>query len=318
MDKPKTTPKDFFLYFAGFVTLYVSAISLINLLFSIINKTFPDNLTSGYYYDYYSTGMRLAIASLIIVFPIYLFIASYLNKYLSANSDKRDLAIRKWLTYLTLFVTGAAVITDLIVLVNTFLGGEITSRFILKVIAVALVSGAVFAYYIYDLKKSFAPDEPSRTKLLVTLASIVVLASLIGGFSILGSPMKARAQKFDEMRTSNLQSIQWQVINYWQQKGTLPENLELLQDPISGFYTPKDPETGESYVYKATSNLSFRLCANFGLTTDNAKDQKSNTSVRPMGYAMTDENWIHDAGETCFDRTVDPELYPVRKKNLID
>ena len=112
MDKLKTTPKDFFLYFASFVTLYVSAISLVNLLWNIVNKVFPDNLNDGYYYDYYSAGMRLSIASLIVVFPIYLFLASYLNKYLLATPEKRDLAVRKWLTYLTLFVTGAAVVSD--------------------------------------------------------------------------------------------------------------------------------------------------------------------------------------------------------------
>jgi hypothetical protein len=316
MDKPKTTPKDFFLYFAGFVTLYVSAISLVNLLFSIINKIFPDSLINGYY-DYYSTGMRISIASLIIVFPIYLFLASHLNKYLIANPERRDMAIRKWLTYLTLFVTGAAVIIDLIVLINTFLGGEITSRFVLKILAVALVASSVFAYYLYDLRKNFVPGEPSRTKLLVSLASIAVLASLIGGFALIGSPMTARAQKFDERRTNDLQSIQWQIINYWQQKGELPANLELLNDPISNFYTPNDPETGKSYGYKATSDLAFRLCANFNRESVTGNNQGNGDVFSPMGYAVTDENWVHGTGETCFDRTVDPDLYPVRKKGYI-
>ena len=120
--QPKTTAKDFFVYLAGFVTLYVSAISLISLLFMIINKAFPDALESGYYYsgDMYTSGMRMAIAALIIVFPIYLVIASYVNKYLRQNPDKKDLSVRKWLTYLALFVTGAAVIVDLVILVNTF------------------------------------------------------------------------------------------------------------------------------------------------------------------------------------------------------
>ncbi len=316
MDKPKTTPKDFFLYFAGFATLYVSAISLVNLLWNIVNKIFPDNLNDGYYYDYYSAGMRLSIASLIVVFPIYLFLASYLNKYLLATPEKRDLAVRKWLTYLTLFVTGAAVVSDFVVLVNTLLGGEITVRFILKTLAVAIVAGAVFAYYTYDLRKNFAFGQISRTKLLVTLACILVFGSLALGFALVGSPMAARAVKFDERRVGDLQSIQWQVISYWQQKGEVPINLNSLKNPISDSYMPTDPETGKAYKYKATSDLSFRFCADFSRASVGRQSDRTGAGPSPTGYGMADENWIHDAGETCFDRTIDPDLYPVRTKGI--
>ena len=34
--------------------------------------------------------------------------------------EKLSLGVRKWLIYLTLFIAGAAVIIDLIVLINTF------------------------------------------------------------------------------------------------------------------------------------------------------------------------------------------------------
>ncbi len=317
MDKPKTTPKDFFLYFAGFVTLYASAISLANLFFNIIDKVFPDNLNNGYYYDYYSTGMRLSIASLIIIFPLYLFLASYLNRYLLANPEKRDLAVRKWLTYLTLFVTGVAVVSDLVVLVNTFLGGEITMRFVLKVLAVFIVAGAVFAYYIYDLRKDFSPTQPNRTKILVALSCILVFGSLIGGFAVVGSPMQVRVMKFDERRVGDLQSIQWQIIGYWQQKGQIPENLDKLKDPISNSYMPTDPETDESYEYKATSDLSFQLCANFGLASVDGQNGLNGVKTVPMGYdGMMNENWTHEVGRTCFDRTVDPDIYPVRQKGV--
>ena len=40
--KPKTTPRDFFLNLGSMLTLYVVTISLLNLLFSIIEKLLPD------------------------------------------------------------------------------------------------------------------------------------------------------------------------------------------------------------------------------------------------------------------------------------
>ncbi|OHA18514.1 MAG: hypothetical protein A2836_00875 [Candidatus Taylorbacteria bacterium RIFCSPHIGHO2_01_FULL_45_63] len=314
--KPKTTPKDFFLHLGALVTLYISVTSLLTLLFEIINSTFPDNLT--YYVDPYSTGMRLAIASLIIIFPIYIFLSWLLAKDVKGNPEKRELGIRKWLTFFTLFVAGIAMMVDLVVLVNTFLNGEITTRFILKVVSVLVVAGAIFAYYIYDIRK----DWQTNTKGLKTfawIACLAVLISVIGGFIVMGSPATARKMRFDERRVSDLQSIQWQIVNYWQQKGELPKTLFDLEDSISGFTVPSDPEIGPGYNYSmSVGSLSFKLCANFSLESD---DKISRGGYKSIPYPVTNEfggaiseNWKHGTGETCFDRTIDPKLYPVRVK----
>lgn len=315
--QPKTTAKDFFLYLSSFAALYASAISLISLLFAIVNRAFPDSLSNYYFgYDPYSAGMRMAIATLIIIFPVYLFLASYLNRYLRVNPDRKDVPVRKWLTYLTIFITSITLITDLIVLVNTFLGGEITSRFSLKVLAVLLVAGSVLWYYLYDLKKSFAPEMPNRAKLLVSIASIAVLASLVGGFAIVGSPMNARSLRFDERRTSDLMSIQsYLIYSYWQQKAELPASLKDLEDPISSYIAPRDPETGAEYEYKRINDLSFELCATFDLeSAPNDRGMRATSAIYPV--MPENENWKHGAGRHCFERTIDPELYPPFEKPI--
>ncbi|HEU0081064.1 MAG TPA: DUF5671 domain-containing protein [Candidatus Paceibacterota bacterium] len=304
---PKTTAKDFFLYLFSFGALYVSAVSLISLLFAMINKALPDALNSYYYYggDPYTAGVRAAVASLLIVFPLYLVAASYIDRYVRANPEKKDLWVRKWLTYLTIFVTAVAVIVDLIVLVNTFLGGEITSRFVWKVLSVLVVSGAVFSYYWYDLRKSFAPDSPRRTGLIVALACVLVFGSLVAGFVVAGSPMRARALRFDERRQIDLGNIENQVVYYWQQKGMMPMALSDLSDPVSGFTVPVDPQTGKGYEYRLTQReASFQLCADFQLPSPAARDAS-------VGYAFS-KDWNHGAGPTCFDRTIDKDFYPVR------
>lgn len=312
MEKPKTTPKDFFLYLSAFATLYVSAISLIGLLFAIVNRVFPDTL-SGYYGDLYSGGMRFAIASLVVVFPIYLFLASYINRHLRAHPEKRELGVRKWLSYVTLFLTGAAVVTDLVVLLNYFLGGEITARFAFKVLSVLVVAGAVFWYHLYDLRKTFASDMPDRSRLIVSLACVLVFGSIIGGFALVGSPMKARDLRFDDRRVSDLTSVQWQIVNFWQQKGELPASLDGLNDAISGYAVPVDPQTGEAYSYQKTGDLSFRLCAEFALSSDESLSGRRESSIAyPSGFDSRNANWSHEAGEHCFDRTIDPDLYPPR------
>ncbi|MEK7142237.1 MAG: DUF5671 domain-containing protein, partial [Patescibacteria group bacterium] len=142
-NKIKTTPRDFFVFIGSMVALYASAVSLLNLLFEIINALFPDALS--YSYDSFSSGMRWSIATLVIVFPLYIFLSWFINKDLTANPLKRNIWVRRWFTYLTLFVAGVAIITDLIMLINTFLGGEITTRFAFKVLAVFVVAGLAFA-----------------------------------------------------------------------------------------------------------------------------------------------------------------------------
>ncbi|MNC98380.1 hypothetical protein D3C83_163200 [compost metagenome] len=61
--------------------------------------------------------------------------------------------MRRWLTYLTLFLAAAVLIGDMITLVYNALGGEITIRFALKVLVAAVISGAIFGFYLRDLRR---------------------------------------------------------------------------------------------------------------------------------------------------------------------
>ena len=54
---------------------------------------------------------------------------------------------------LTLFVAAVVLIVDMITLVNNVLGGELTLRFLLKVLVAALIAGSIFGYYLWDLRK---------------------------------------------------------------------------------------------------------------------------------------------------------------------
>ena len=318
--KIKTTPKDFFVFIGLMAALYSIPVSLINLLFEIINASFPDPLSFNY--DNFSSGMRWSIASLIIVFPVYISLSRFINKDLVANFLKKNLGVRKWLTYLTLFIAGVTIITDLILLINTFLGGEITARFAFKILAVLIVAGTVFAYYLYDLKRD-AGQKSSKIKLLAWAVSFAVLASIVGGFFIMGSPFTLRMKRFDERRVSDLQNIQYQIVNFYQRKGSLPNNLDELKDPIAGFNIPIDPESGASYSYEKVSDLptgqaglSFKLCADFSLGSDTQIDSKGATRPTPIFLGdnfSINENWQHEKGAVCFDRKIDKDLYPILK-----
>lgn len=148
----KDSPKDVFLHLLAIVTLYASATEFLVLLFQYINLAFPDVLEIGYRAS--AMGLiRWAIATLIVVFPVYLLTSRHLLKVYKKEPAKRDLRIRRWLIYFTLFAAALIVIGDLVTLINSFLQGELTLRFVLKVLTVFFVSGSVFAYYFWDIKK---------------------------------------------------------------------------------------------------------------------------------------------------------------------
>jgi hypothetical protein len=303
--QPKTTPKDFFLNLGVIVTLYFSVISFINLLFSIINEYFPDPLSYG---SFYSGGMRMAISALVILFPLYLYLSHLVNKDLSVFPEKKELWIKKWSTYLTLFLTGATIAVDLIFLINTFLGGEITTRFILKSLTVLIVAMVVFSYYLYELKKQTG-NADSRPKIFAFVVSVIVLITLIGGLASAGSPFNERLKRFDDRRTQDLHSIQSQITYYWQRKGALPETLNDLNDPLSSYIVPKDPQTNEQYEYRRISENSFELCAEFSTSSRSDANDRGMRNSYPVDY-YGDQSFTHDAGRTCFERSIDPSLYP--------
>jgi len=299
------SPKDFFLHLGVVISLYIEAISFINLLFVIIDKVFPGELQRFISVS----SISWPIASLIIIFPLFILLSWLLNKEYRLNPPKRELGIRKWLIFITLFVAGVAIVVDLIVLIFTYLNGElITLGFVLKVLTVFVVAAAIFWYYLRDLKNQFSVR---GNKTLALVAGLIILAAIVAGFVFIGSPRTQRLTRVDSQKVSDLQSIQWRVVNFWQTKSHLPATIAELEDSISGFTVPTDPEEGKKYSYETTGTFSFKLCADFNLSSQVGDKLQS----RPVavGYGLESENWQHDKGVFCFSRTIDPELYPPRK-----
>ncbi|MDQ3510415.1 MAG: DUF5671 domain-containing protein [Pseudomonadota bacterium] len=145
--------REAFLYLILFATLYMSAWNVGSLLFDLINRAWPDPASMRYAQDVASHSMRWATASVIIAFPVFLYVARYLGRELARNPIKRLSAVRRWLTYLTLFLAATVLIGDMIALVYNLLGGEIAVRFLLKVLVAAVIAGAIFGYYLWDIRR---------------------------------------------------------------------------------------------------------------------------------------------------------------------
>jgi hypothetical protein len=248
------------------------------------------------------------------------------NRDAVRTPEKRDIWIRRWRIYLTLFLAVALIGGDLIALINIYLNGEITGRFVWKVLAILLVAGCIGKYYFFSIVSGTGNGFFSRYARTIRLGNawfgiIMVVVTIVGGFLIVGSPAKQRAIRFDEQRISDLSTIQYQVVNYWQAKQKLPAALADLNDPISNFTVPTDPETKAAYEYSIKSvsamspNPAFELCATFDLASQDTSGQGSyNSGVTipvsyPASIGIVGDSWAHSAGRACFDRTIDPQKY---------
>lgn len=306
MNTPKVTPKDFFLWAGAMIAIYSSVFALIALLFQYINYAFPDALSYSYMADPFSGGIRFAMATLIVMVPVAVIVMRFIRKDIAETPAKSDLWIRRWILVLTIFIAGLAVVGDLITLINYFLGGDVTMRFVLKVLVLFLVAGAVFLHFLADFRGYWTAN-PGRARMVAYGAGLVVVLAIAAGFFIMGSPSQVRLYRFDSQKVSDLQNIQWQIVNYWQQKESLPANLQDIEDPLSGWMLPKDPQTGEDYVYRRVSPLDFALCATFNA---DSKDARASEAMPVRAYGTLDGNFEHGTGEVCFDRSIDPQRYP--------
>ncbi len=318
-NKPKVSPKDFFLHLGVMVALYAVIIALLRLLFKVINVAYPQVTDYGFFP---SSSISLQVAILIIVFPILVFLSILVGRTYQQDTTKKQLWVRRWLWMLTLFAAGIALVGDLVTLLYYFLDGrELTTAFVFKVLSVLIVSAGVFGYVLQDLRDRL---HSQGRKIWVVITALALLAAIILGFSVIGSPQTQRLRRYDDQKVNDLSNLQYQVLNYWQTKGELPPALGDLNDSLSGQIVPKDQQTGEDYGYQVgepvpgKNIISFQLCADFNLK--DTRDQSSSGYVaRPWNsYEIpNNENWNHDQGHICFNRVIDPELYPVNERGPV-
>lgn len=297
--KQKVNVKDLFLNLGAIVALYTVVVSLINLLFAVINTAYPQ-ITSGYNY-YSSQSISWPVAIIIIFFPIFVLLMWLLEKGYAVDPERKNTGIRKWLSYITLFLAGLATAGDLATVLYYFIDGqELTTGFLLKVLAVLVIALAIFFYYISDIRSKL---NPTSRKIWAVVASVAILGSIVWGFSVLGSPQTQRLIKSDDAKVNDLMNISNAVQNYYSINKVLPKNTSELATLNYGLNLV-DSQTKKPYEYIVKSKTNFEVCAEFNKATSDAT--VPNIYARPVGYT----SWAHDKGRYCFPQTIDPNLYP--------
>lgn len=292
--------RDAFFHLLNFASLYTLIISLALLFFTYINRLLPDAATDNYYsYDSDFSTIRWSIAALIVAYPIFLLISRSLLREMKQHVEKAASGIRRWLTYLTLFVAAGALMGDLITLIFYLLQGELSLRFILKVFVVLVLTGGTFGYYFTALKTSPQAAKATGMHTLFGWFSFAIVAvAIVWGIWIVGSPTSGRLHQFDDRRLEDLRAIDNEIISivrpFSEQPGVpVPTKLNkplpptLQEVALQAQYQKlslNDPQTRDPYEYRVLDAAHFELCATFNFVRDR----------------QFDIQWNHPAGHHCF------------------
>lgn len=294
------TARNFALQLGALVALYVSLSALIAVIFGVINVAYPDQAEGYWAYESAQQGIRFGVAMLIVFFPTYIVLTRSVNQ-IRRKETGTYLMLTKWLVYLSLLVGGAILLGDLVAVILTYLNGEITLRFIYKALALLLVIGAAFSYYIQDAR-GFWNDHEKESVLYAAGASVVVVAVLILGFMHSDTPQEVRQMRLDQEQITALSDMDWRINDHYQLNKTLPESIG---DLYIGIPVPEAPEGREAYEYNVIDEDTYELCAVFAYPSVQTGMEVARPTMMPENGSMKNpyNNWDHGAGRTCFERT---------------
>lgn len=288
--------REAFMHLVMFATLYTFAYAAGAILFVLIARAFPDPATR----PWEEAGLEMlrgSLAACVTAFPIYLWTAWLVGRSLVREPEKRSSGVRRWLTYLTLFVAVVTLIGNFAGVITSLLSGALTARVLLQSSVVFGIAGLVFGHYLLGLRRDEAEGAapPARTSVLGRVGAFGTVLVLVAGFASVGSPGHTRARTLDARRVQALTELSNRVQSHFDDHHELPAQLTELPDALRPYDRAGglDPATRQPYAYAVVDSLTYTL----GATFESADTLDANG--RPI-----EPEWRHAAGPVTFTRRV--------------
>jgi len=269
-----------FLYLISFFSLGFLISGIISIYFELVNKYIEDTaildqFSSGSVFD--DSSVKYGLASLVIAAIVYFPISYLINKKLAKGEIRQDSLVRKFLTYIALFVLVAITIGSLAVLFFNYLNGELTGNAFGKIITFFLTALFFAAFYFWEIRRKEFLEKPFR--IFYGTAMVIMFSGLVTGLVIGDSPTVAREKKIDSNIVSEMQSMKGNIETLYDNKKSLPVETEIQK---SAKFQIK---------YAVKSDKEYQLCAKF-LQIQDKKD-----------FYL--KEWNHPIGDYCFTFNID-------------
>lgn len=287
-----------------FLALGFLASGIGSILFQIINATIPNPFEPQSVYAEMSVQsiMKYGIASTLIAGPFYFTLLHFINTSLRRGAITTHSSVRKWLTYIILFIAAATILGDLVTFVWSALDGDLPLRFILKVLSILAIAGSIFGFSFWDMRRDIADEHATRLGALFGSGAIsATLVILISGFFFIQSPAESRDRKIDTQTEANLSQAESAISEYYQRNQSLPKSIDDIVVTSGRVTYPYFDAAPKNIVYQKTSEITFILCGDF------LRESLSLGQAETPVFRDVADSWNHTAGHICFDRTISLE-----------
>lgn len=150
-----------FLYIIYFISLYVWATSVGNILHEFVNRYVKDALETeeairsfGYFGADYI--IRWSLASLIIFYPIFALVHLVIAHMMVVQPETVNIRVRKILIYITLIGTFLISSYQLVKFVYTYLDGSTSMRVFAHFATTTAITTLIFLVYCFQIRKDKA------------------------------------------------------------------------------------------------------------------------------------------------------------------
>jgi hypothetical protein len=296
-EKSKTnSAKLAFYYMLSLVALTFMSLGTGMVIFQIINKYVVDQLAE-YQTRFNPDILKYAISMLVVAAPIFYAVTRQIFRSLFTGQLDKESGVRRWLVYFILLVSAVVVLGTLVNILNNFLNGELTLKFILKALTVGNIAAIIFSFYLYDIRRVEVSNKRDNVITIYFYASLaIIIVSFIFSLFIMESPTTTRNRKLDNVIISSFDQIGSVIDSYYSEKGGLPVSLDELRRNYNYLSDDvfADPVTGVKFDYQTKSQDEYELCATFRLTSEIDNQYYSDRTFI--------QRWPHAAGYQCLSQ----------------
>ena len=158
----------------------------------------------------------------------------------------------------------------------------------------------------------------SPRSIVLGASGATVVAAVVFGLALLGSPAEERERRIDDRRVTDLHGIAAAADLYRTRHGRLPASLDDLAAEPGFRISTRDPTSSEMYGYRALDDGRYEVCATFA--TDSGGPTRSASIIQrscqgchgpgsPVATRADDpaaahlgfrDLWAHGSGRQCF------------------
>ena len=272
----ENTSKVGYLYFGILITIFIFLISFLVTVFDIIN--FHIISPNDFWFQYISIVQNalplsisfLAVSSIVLV---------YLNRFVRKGSiSDVSSSLKSFSVGAIIFVSVVVIAFTLAFSIYALLTGDLTTRFLLKVITLLIVFGTAITYYMLD-RKNYWNKHSKRAVSMDIVFSIVMVVVIAYGVILINPPTISERNETIEKLMSITQ------ISRENNRSYIDNSVILSADSISNTHK----ERGIEYTPSSSNPMEYQICVDLPYVL-------MGQEIKDYPYQM-----YQTTGRNCFD-----------------